>query len=100
MNVRLLDIAQQWLDEADEYYNSESSGLGKEFLLEALAAIGRIQQFPNAWHPYAENTRRCQTRRFPYGVTYQVPESKILVVAIAHMHRRPSYWRDRIGEDK
>ena len=96
MNVRLLDVAQQELDEAVEYYNAESPGLGDEFLLETLAAIARIQNFPNAWHPYTENTRRCQTRRFPYGITYQVLESEILVIAIAHMHRRPGYWRDRV----
>lgn len=98
MRARLLDVAQQELDEAVEYYNVESPGLGEEFLLEALAAIGRIQDFPNAWHPYTENTRRCQTRRFPYGISYQVLESEILVIAIAHMHRRPGYWRDRITE--
>ena len=98
MNVRLLDVAQQELDETVEYYNAESPGLGDEFLLEALAAIARIQSFPNAWHPYTENTRRCQTRRFPYGIIYQVLEMEILVIAIAHMHRRPGYWRDRIPE--
>jgi hypothetical protein len=61
MKVRLLDIAQQELDEAVEYYNAESRGIGEEFLLEALAAITRIQQFPNAWHPYTET--RVAVRR-------------------------------------
>ena|SRR2546425_6452527 len=96
MEIRLLDIAQQELDGAIEYYNAESVGLGDEFLLEVLSAFERIKQFPNAWHPYTENSRRCQTRRFPYGVVYQILESEILVVAVAHMHRRPGYWRDRL----
>lgn len=96
MKVRLLDVAQKELDDAIEYYNVESPGLGDQFLIEVLAGFDRIKQFPHAWHPYTENTRRCQTRRFPYGITYQILESEVLIIAVAHMHRRPGYWRDRI----
>ena len=100
MEIRLLDVAQQEFDEAVEYYNAESPGLGDQFLIEAVAAFERIGQLPGAWHPYTENTRRCQTRRFPYGIVYQILESEILIVAVAHMHRRPEYWLDRINEKK
>jgi len=31
MEIRLLDVAQQELDEAIEYYNGRSSGLGDQF---------------------------------------------------------------------
>ena len=72
MEIRLLEVAQQELDEAVEYYNTESPGLGDRFLIEALAAFERIKQFQRAWHPYTENTRRCQTHRFPYGIVYQI----------------------------
>jgi len=71
MEIRFLDVAQQEFDEAVEYYNEESLGLGDQFLLEALDALARVRQFPKAWHPYTENSRRCQTRRFPYGIVYQ-----------------------------
>lgn len=96
MEIRLLEVAQHELYEAVEYYNVESPGLGDQFLVEVLSAFDRIRQFPQAWHPYTENSRRCQTRRFPYTVVYQNLESEILVIAIAHMHRRPKYWRDRL----
>jgi toxin ParE2 len=100
MEIRFLDVAQQEFDEAVEYYNAESPGLGDQFLLEALDALERVRRFPRAWHPYTENSRRCQTRRFPYGIIYQVLESEILVVVVAHMHRKPGYWLDRISEKK
>jgi plasmid stabilization system protein ParE len=100
MEIRFLAVAQQEFDEAVEYYNAESPGLGDQFLLDALDALERVRQFPRAWHPYTENSRRCQTRRFPYGIVYQVLESEILVVAVAHMHRKPGYWLDRISEKK
>jgi hypothetical protein len=96
MEIRFLDVAQQELDEAIEYFNCESSGLGDQFLLEVLDALARVRQFPNAWHLYTENSRRCRTRRFPYGIVYQVLEGELLIVAVAHLHRKPSYWLDRI----
>ena len=96
MNVRVLEVAQRELDEAVSYYNGQVAGLGDAFLLEAIAAIERIRQFPDAWHPLGENVRRCRLRRFPYGLIYHADESGVLVVAVAHTHRRPEYWRDRL----
>ena len=98
MAIRLLDVAQQELDEA--VYNDRLPGLGDQFLLEALAAFERIKKFQRAWHPYTENTRRCQTHRFPYGIIYEILDSEILVVAVANLHKRPGYWLDRIRPNK
>jgi plasmid stabilization system protein ParE len=98
VNVRVLEVAQRELDEAVSYYNGQVAGLGDAFLLEAIAAIERIRQFPDAWHPLGENVRRCRLRRFPYGLIYHADESGVLVVAVAHTHRRPEYWRDRLVE--
>ena len=96
MTVRLLAGAQQELDEAIVYYNGEAPGLGDAFLLETVAAIDRIRKFPEAWHPLGDEIRRCRLRRFPYGLIYSKVEEGILILAVAHTHREPSYWRDRI----
>jgi plasmid stabilization system protein ParE len=95
VTVRLLDVAQQELDEAIEYYNGESPGLGDAFLLETVAAIDRIRRFPEAWHPLGAEIRRCRLRRFPYGLIYSKDQDGILILAVAHTHREPGYWRDR-----
>jgi len=96
MEVRFLDVAQQELDETVEYYNNESQGLGDQFLLEVLDCIQRVKQFPEAGRPFTSNSRRWRTRRFPYGIAYQILESEVLIVALAHLHRRPGYWLSRI----
>jgi hypothetical protein len=96
MEIRFLEIAQIELDETVAYYNTESIGLGDIFLLEVLNAIERIKHFPEAWHPFSNNTRRCQLHRFPYGIIYQILDTEILIIAIAHLHRKPDYWKDRI----
>jgi len=96
MKINFLEIAQIELDDAIEYYNYEIPGLGDAFLTEVLNALDRIGEFPEAWYSYSKRTRRCQTRRFPYGIIYQIREQEILVVAIANLHRKPDYWEDRI----
>jgi hypothetical protein len=94
--VRLLEVAQLELDEAISYYNGQAPGLGDAFLLEAVAAIERIQRFPRAWHPLGRKVRRCRLRRFPYGLIYAPDKDELLIVAVAHLHRQPEYWRDRL----
>jgi len=98
VKIRFLQPAEQELGEAVEYYEAQEPGLGFELFEEVWAAIERIEQYPQAWQSVSPRTRRCQTNRFPYGVIYQIreKESEILIVAVAHLHRNPSYWRNRI----
>jgi toxin ParE2 len=80
----------------DFEFQTAEDGLGDSFLIEVLNAIERINRFPLAWHPFSSNTRRCQLHRFPYGIIYQITDTEILIVAIAHLHRKPDYWKERI----
>ena len=96
MKIKFLEIAQVELDDAIKYYNYEIPGLGDAFLTEILEVLSRVSKYPEAWHQCSKRTRRCQTRRFPYGIIYQIREHEILVVAIANLHRKPDYWKDRI----
>lgn len=96
MQIKFLEIAQIELDEAISYYNYEMPSLGDSFLTEILNALDRVGNFPEAWHPCSKRTRRCQLRRFPYGIIYQIVKDEIIVVAIANLHRKPEYWKDRI----
>ena len=86
------------LDEAYEYYEEQLPGLGAEFLSEILSTFSRMKVNPESWSPFSEKTRRCLTKRFPYGVVYQIreKENKILIIAIAHLHREPGYWENRL----
>lgn len=101
MKVRFLEVARLELDEAVSFHNAQVPGLGKAFLGEILAALDLIQRHPTAWHPLSAETRRCRLRRFPYGLIYHADDAEILIIAVAHLHRRPDFWRDRLeGERK
>jgi hypothetical protein len=32
------------------------------------------------------------------GLIYTIDNGDILVLAVAHLHRRPDYWRDRLKQ--
>ena len=99
MNVRLLEAAEQELDETIAYYNAQAFGLGDAFLLEALRVFDLVVAHPLAWHPLEDGVRWCRTNRFPYAVVYACESDEILVLAVANLHRKPSYWADRVKRE-
>jgi toxin ParE1/3/4 len=36
-------------------------------------------------------------KRFPYQLIYRVEADTITVYAVAHLKRKPGYWRDRLA---
>ena len=100
MKAEFLAAAEADLAEAVSYYNDQSEGLGYEFAAEVKQTLGRILHFPDAWHPLSLRTRRCRTRRFPYGVVYQAHGDVVLVVAIMHLRQHPDSWKNRLGSGK
>ena len=97
MSVRLLESAQVELDDAIAWYASQAPGLGDAFLIETLKTLKLIEQYPKAWHPLTQQVRRCRLRRFPYSVVYAQEGSDLLVLAVAHQHRKPGYWGARLN---
>lgn len=82
--------------ESIDYYEKCQTGLGRRFAMEIFATIQLILQFPDAWPMLSKNTRRCLSRRFPFGVVYQVLGNEIIVIAVMQLNRKPGYWQDRL----
>lgn len=96
MTVRFLEAARDELREAVRYYDGQRPGLGAEFAAEVRSTVGRIAKLPDGWQLLSGNTRRCRTKRFPYGIIYQAAVDELLIVAVAHLRREPDYWKDRL----
>lgn len=96
MSIRLLEPAQAELDEAIAWYAQQAPGLGNAFLIETLKVFKLVDQFPAAWHPLTPQIRRCRLKRFSYSVIYTQEGTEVLVLAIAHQHRKPNYWGGRL----
>ena len=96
VNVQFVNTANDELANAIEYYNYQLPGLGSEFYKEINRAINRINKFPYAWTKIGLYTRRCLLKRFPYALYYTLENESILILAIANLHRKPEYYKNRI----
>ncbi len=94
--VEFLEIAEDELHDTFEYYEYQQKDLGYRLVNEVYKSIELIKLFPEGWSKISKNTRRCLVKSFPYGIIYQIRGDKILVVAIANLHRKPNYWVDRV----
>ena len=83
------------IEDAFDWYERQSSGLGVEFLDAVRSALERIASRPAAYQVVHRNTRRALVRRFPYSVIYRLYGDRILVVARMHGRRDPRRWASR-----
>lgn len=83
--------------EATIYYSEKSPSLASAFYAEVENGIERITQDPLLYRVIDEDVRRCLTKRFPYSILYTIEENYILILAVMHCSREPSYWRHRVN---
>jgi plasmid stabilization system protein ParE len=95
MRVVFTRYARLELRDATVFYELELPGLGRQFKEEVKKAILRVVAYPEAWSIERNEVRKCILHRFPYKILYSVEEDHILIIAIAHQHRKPDYWIDR-----
>ena len=95
MHVIFTRIASQELEDAIRYYELEYAELGHRFKEEVRRAAFRIAQHPQAWSIERGDVRKCLLLKFPYKLLYSVEEDHILIIAVAHQHRKPDYWVGR-----
>ncbi len=96
MKARFLKLAQSEIDDAFAWYESQSQGLGTQFLDEFDRAFRRVMAYPLASADIGDGLRRCLLSRFPYGIIYGTDTQTVIIVAVAHLHREPRYWIDRL----
>ncbi len=97
MKIEFLEAAEIELDEAFKWYEAQQKNLGMQFLTEFDAAIRRISAYPKLYALLENEVRRCLIKRFPYGVLYGIDADTIVIIAVAHLHRKPNYWVGRLG---
>jgi hypothetical protein len=102
VKLSILREAELESAEAAAWYDDRQDGLGDSFLSEVAAALGRIRSDPLSFsrletHIGPYDVRRCILKRFPYLVIFAPRPNEVLVVAIAHVRRRPLFWLERLG---
>jgi hypothetical protein len=95
MIVEFLEPALIEYQEAIDFYNLQSEGLGDKFITEVDRTISIIKKYPESFSEYTGRTRKAIVGIFPYNIIYALYKNYVIVIAIAHHHRKPNYWLDR-----
>lgn len=94
--IRNLEAAREEFSAAVSWYEEQRPGLGAEFFDAVVHATALIQAHPEIGTlPSDRRTRRLLVQKFPYQVVYRLSDEHIIIVAIAHLKRRPGYWKRR-----
>lgn len=96
MTLRFHATAVNEMIEAANYYDLQQPGLGRRFDDAIEAGLQAILEAPERWPRHIRDFRRYRLKRFPYGVCYRIDGDAVTVFAVAHLHRRPGYWLDRV----
>ena len=97
MNYRILIQPEAETDIQDAYnwYEENSKGLGSEFIRVIDASLSKISRNPYAYPTIYREFRRILIRRFPYGLFYLVESEAIYIFACFHVKKNPKVWRER-----
>ena len=95
--VRIAGLASEEFTDAVRWYEARRPGLGGELYDAVRATIEGIERQPEiGTTAYVDpKSRRMLVARFPYHVVYRLEDDEIVILAIAHMKRRPGFWKHR-----
>jgi plasmid stabilization system protein ParE len=93
--TRLLLPAEQEMFDAARYYESRATGLGQDFLHKVETVLQDLVHSPERWPIMEDDIRRKLIRRFPYSLIYRIELAEVVVLAVMHQKRHPSYWLPR-----
>ncbi len=93
--VRFDKGALQELDQAADYYERQSLGLGARFIDRVSEAVDIITAYPQLF-AMANGPYRCKlVRGFPYALYYREKDDTVIILAVAHTSRKPGFWLAR-----
>ncbi len=92
--------AEKDTTDAALWYETQSQGLGSDFLRSVDACLADVARAPQRFPVVHRNARRALLRRFPYGVFFVESDDSVEVVACLHARRDPQQWSERLRRDR
>jgi len=78
---------------AIHWYFLRNKEVASRFAKEITRAVELIVEAPKRWPSYSRETRKFVLRQFPFLLIYRELTDVIQILAVAHSHRRPGYWK-------
>lgn len=93
--IALTPLAFEELQEAKDYFNTQSDNLGNVFVEHFGKLTDLIASNPFLFQKVYANKRRAILRRFRYNIIYVVHDDTILILGILHGAKNPAKWENR-----
>lgn len=94
-NVIIQPEAEQDLDEAYEFLETQRTGLGMDLLVAVTEIIEILEENPLLFQKVHGEKRRAVVRGLKYNLIYIVKSSDVYILAIIHGSRDPRGWQRR-----
>jgi toxin ParE2 len=92
--LRIEERAEAEARAAFLWYQARNPRAAERFQASVEECIDAIAEAPERYPELEPGVRRRLVfHRFPYAVLYRVLDEEVQVVAVAHLRRRPGYWR-------
>jgi toxin ParE1/3/4 len=81
---------------AFDWYLEHSELAAARFSAELDRAVAQIVASPQLGPIGVHGTRKFLLQRFPFAIVYRELPTTVQVLAVAHLRRRPNYWKGRL----
>jgi toxin ParE1/3/4 len=98
--IRFSKEAAEEFKQAVNWYETECKGLGTRFYNSVDSAFQLLKEdspplVPIYGNAGVKGAKRLLLNRFPFSLIVLPTDDEIIILAVAHHHRRPNYWANR-----
>lgn len=87
-NIIALEEVSIDLEISEKFYEKQSQGLGKYFRDSIISDIESLWLYGGI-HTRVFGLYRLLSKRFPYGIYYEIKENTVIVVAVLDLRQNP-----------
>jgi hypothetical protein len=95
MTVVVVEDAAQDLESGRRFYDSREPGVGDYFVESLLSDLSSLSLYSGI-HPIHFGYYRMLSKRFPFGIYYEIESDTAYVYAILDMRRNPLWIRGEL----
>lgn len=89
MKIKIHELANKEFIDAIDWYENQSAGLGKRFKESVINQIKKIKKNPEWFLKESADIYKAYIPKFPYKILFSADNDMIVILAVAHMHRKP-----------
>jgi plasmid stabilization system protein ParE len=91
MNVVLSQFASDEIENSKQHYEYKQDNLGFDFKENIRKTIDSIATNPYLYPNITTEIKRAVLHKFPFYIYYSVSNDVIVILSVAHQHRKPLF---------